>query len=130
MDIPTNLKYTREHEWVKVEGAVATVGITDHAQHALGDITFVELPKTGAAVTQFNAMATIESVKAASDIYAPVSGTVKETNARLETEPGLVNQAPYDQAWIAKIAFAKPDEIKNLMDAAAYGAYLKESEGK
>ena len=127
MNIPNGLRYTREHEWVRAEGKDATVGITDHAQEALGDITFVELPKAGAAVTQSKAMATIESVKAASDIYAPVSGTVKEANAQLEAEPGLVNQSPYEKAWIAKIAMSDPAELDNLMDADAYAAYLKES---
>jgi len=127
MNIPAGLKYTKEHEWVKVEGQLATMGITDHAQEALGDITFVELPKKGAAVTQAGSMATIESVKAASDIYAPVSGTVKEVNALLETEPGLVNQSPYEKAWIAKIEMGDAGELENLMDAAAYGTYLKES---
>jgi len=127
MAIPENLKYTKEHEWVRVEGQVGTMGITGHAQEALGDITFVELPKRGAAVTQFKAMATIESVKAASDIYAPVSGTVMEANAQLEAEPGLVNQSPYEKGWIARIAMSDPNEVKNLMDAASYAAYLKES---
>jgi glycine cleavage system H protein len=126
MNIPADLKYTKEHEWVKVEGGVATVGITDHAQQALGDITFVELPKTGSAVTQSGTMGTIESVKAASDIYAPVSGNVKEVNAQLEAEPALINQSPYEKAWIARIAMSDPDEVKNLMDAEAYAAYLKE----
>ncbi len=127
MNIPADLKYTKEHEWVKVEGNVASVGITDHAQQALGDITFVELPKIGAAVTQSGTMGTIESVKAASDIYAPVSGNVKEVNAQLEAEPALINQSPYEKAWIARIAMSDPDEIKNLMDAEAYAALLKES---
>ncbi len=127
MNIPSDLKYTKEHEWVRVEGGLATVGITDHAQEALGDITFVELPGKGAGVTQFKALATIESVKAASDIYAPVSGTVKEVNARLETEPGLVNQSPYEKGWIARIETGNAEELKNLLDAAAYAAFLKES---
>ncbi len=126
MNIPSDLRYTKEHEWVRVEGKTATVGITDHAQEALGDITFVEPPKTGAAVTQFKAMATIESVKAASDIYAPVSGNVTEVNAELEATPALVNQSPYEKAWIARIAMTRPEETKDLMDAGAYAAFLKE----
>ena len=127
MSIPADLKYTKEHEWVKVEGGVATVGITDHAQQALGDITFVELPKAGATVTKAASMATIESVKAASDIFAPVSGIVKEVNAQLEAEPALVNQSAHDKAWIIKIAMSKPEELDTLMDAGAYEAFLKES---
>ncbi len=127
MDIPSNLKYTKEHEWVRLEGKTATVGITDHAQQALGDITFVELPKTGAAVTQFGVLATIESVKAASDIYAPVSGNVTEVNAALETNPALVNQSPYEKAWIARIVMTRPEETKNLMDAGAYAAFSAEA---
>jgi len=126
MNIPADLKYTKEHEWVKIEGDTATVGITDHAQQALGDITFVEPPKAGAVVTKAAAMATIESVKAASDIFAPVSGTVKEANAQLEAEPALVNQSPYEKAWIARITISHPEELSDLMDAQAYAAYLEQ----
>jgi len=126
MNIPSNLKYTKEHEWVRVEGKTGTVGITEHAEHALGDITFVELPKIGASVVQFGVLATIESVKAASDIFTPVSGTVKEINKGLESDPALVNQSCYEKAWIAKIEMNRPEELKNLMDAVAYAAFLEE----
>jgi len=125
MNIPSGLYFTKEHEWVKVEGSSGTVGITDYAQHALGDVTFVELPKTRQNLKQFQLMATIESVKAASDIYAPVSGTIVETNAELNTSPGLVNQDCYAKGWIAKINLADPQETKNLLDSAAYKAYVE-----
>ncbi len=125
MNIPDGLYFTKEHEWVKIEAATATVGITDYAQHALGDVTFVELPKKGQDVKQFHLMATIESVKAASDIYAPVSGTIAETNDALNADPAVVNQDCYAKGWIAKIKLADPGETKNLMDPAAYKTYVE-----
>ncbi len=125
MNIPNGLYFTKEHEWIKIEGATATAGITDYAQHALGDVTFVELPKKGQSVKQFQLMATIESVKAASDIYAPVSGTITEANDALNANPGLVNQECYAKGWIAKIKLADPGETKNLMDSAAYKTYVE-----
>jgi glycine cleavage system H protein len=112
MNIPNGLYFTKEHEWIKIEGATATAGITDYAQHALGDVTFVELPKKGQSVKQFQLMATIESVKAASDIYAPVSGTITEANDALNANPGLVNQECYAKGWIAKIKLADPERPK------------------
>ncbi len=125
MNIPDGLYFTKEHEWIKIEGATATAGITDYAQHALGDVTFVELPKKGQGVKQFQLMATIESVKAASDIYAPVSGTIAEANDALNADPGLVNQDCYTKGWVAKIKLADPGETKNLMDPAAYKTYVE-----
>jgi len=125
MNIPNGLYFTKEHEWIKIEGATATAGITDYAQHALGDVTFVELPKKGQSVKQFQLMATIESVKAASDIYAPVSGTITEANDALNANPGLVNQECYAKGGIAKIKLADPGETKNLMDPAAYKTYVE-----
>ncbi|MFA5315202.1 MAG: glycine cleavage system protein GcvH [Candidatus Omnitrophota bacterium] len=125
MNIPDGLYFTKEHEWVKIEGTTAMAGITDYAQHALGDVTFVELPKKGQVLKQFQLMATIESVKAASDIYAPVSGTIVEINAELNSNPGLVNQDCYVKGWVAKVMLADPQETKNLLDPAAYKAYVE-----
>jgi glycine cleavage system H protein len=117
--------YTKEHEWVKIEGNVATVGITDHAAHQLGDITFVELPKTGKSVKQFEVLAAIESVKAASDIYAPVSGTVVAVNEALNGTPEIVNESPEGAAWMARLEIADPSETAKLMNRAQYEEYLK-----
>lgn len=117
--------YTKEHEWVEAAGAQATVGISEHAAHELGDITYVELPKIGKSVKQFGALSAIESVKAASDIYAPVSGTVAEVNEALENEPELVNQGAESQGWICKLEGFDNAELAALMDAAAYAEYLK-----
>lgn len=126
MNIPAGFLFTKEHEWVKMEGETATLGISEYAQHALGDITFVELPKANMDIRQFQAMTTIESVKAASDIYAPLSGTVIEINAELENNPALVNQHCYTKGWIAKIKIKDAQEAKNLMDAAAYKEFMQE----
>ncbi|WP_224984457.1 glycine cleavage system protein GcvH [Geomonas agri] len=117
--------YTKEHEWVEMAGAQATVGISEHAAHELGDITFVELPKIGKSVKQFEALAAIESVKAASDIYAPVSGKVAEVNQALDEAPELVNQGAELQGWICKLEGVNEAELGALMDAAAYDEYLK-----
>ena len=117
--------FSKEHEWVKVEGATGKVGISDHAAHELGDVTFVELPKTGAVVKQFGLLGSIESVKAASDIYAPVSGKVIAVNETLDTTPELVNESAEDGAWMAEIEIADAAELKNLMTKDQYDAYLK-----
>ncbi|MDD5219683.1 MAG: glycine cleavage system protein GcvH [Candidatus Bipolaricaulis sp.] len=124
MSYPTGYRYTKEHEWVKVEGSRARVGITDHAQAELGDVVFVELPTVGADVKQGGLLGTVESVKAVSDIYAPVSGKVIEVNRELESSPETVNQAPHDAGWIAVIELANPSETASLLDAAAYEALL------
>jgi len=121
---PADLKYTREHEWVKVEGGQARVGITDHAQQSLGDVVFVELPAVGQAVAQMKPFGVVESVKAVSDLYAPVTGSVVERNAALETKPALVNKDCYGAGWMLVVAMASPAELDGLMDAAAYEAYL------
>jgi glycine cleavage system H protein len=128
MATPTDRKYSKTHEWVKITGAAATVGITDHAQGALGDITFVELPKNGAALKAGSACGVIESVKAASDLYAPVSGTVSETNESLETAPESINSDPYGAGWIFKVTGVSNDEVKGLMDAAAYDTFVEGKE--
>ena len=125
MNIPDGLLYTKEHEWIKLDGEIATMGITDYAQHSLGDITFVELPKTSIEVRQFQGLATIESVKAASDIFAPISGKVLEVNTNIENNPALVNQACYSDGWIAKIKIKDAAEKNNLLTAAAYKTYAE-----
>ena len=117
--------FTKEHEWVKIKDGVASVGISEHAAHELGDITFVELPQVGKKVKQFDAFCSIESVKAASDIYAPLSGTVTTVNEALEERPEIVNEAAEDAGWIAIIEPANLDEVKNLMTREAYDEYLR-----
>lgn len=119
------LLFTKEHEWVRVEGRRATVGITDHAQASLGDITFVELPAKGKTVAQFDVMGTIESVKAASDLYAPLSGTVVEVNETLADEPEKINRAPRGEGWIAVLEISDEKEKENLLTATQYEEYLK-----
>ena len=122
---PVTLKYSKTHEWVKIEGTNATVGITHHAQEALGDITFVELPKVGADVKKDGACCVIESVKAASDINAPVSGKVSEVNETLETAPENVNSDPYGAGWIFKLSNITAADAAELMDATAYDAFVE-----
>jgi glycine cleavage system H protein len=117
--------FSKEHEWVRVEGGTGKAGISDHAAHELGDVTFVELPKIGAAVKQFGLLGSIESVKAASDIYAPLSGKVVAVNAALDTTPELVNESAEEGAWMAEIEIADASELKNLMTRDQYDAYLK-----
>lgn len=117
--------FSKEHEWVKVEGGTGKVGISDHAAHELGDITFVELPKTGKTVKQFEILGSIESVKAASDIYAPLSGKVLAVNDALDTTPELVNESAEEGAWMAEIEIADAAELQNLMTKEQYDAYLK-----
>jgi glycine cleavage system H protein len=121
---PTNLKYAESHEWLLEQNGVATVGITDHAQAELSDVVYVELPKIGKQLTAKSPAAVVESVKAASDIYAPVSGEVIEVNTALSTEPALINQSPYEQGWIFKIKIANQSELSALLDATAYQAKL------
>lgn len=117
--------YTKEHEWVEIDGTRATVGISNHAAQELGDITYVELPQIGKSVKQQGTLAAIESVKAASDIYAPVSGTVAEVNSKLDDAPELVNQGAEEVGWICKLEGVDPSETGSLMDAAAYAEFLK-----
>ena len=127
MNIPGDCKYTKTHEWVKAEGGVATVGITDFAQHELGDIVFVEAPAPGASVSAGAPMGSVESVKAVSELNAPVSGTVAEANADLADHPEYLNQDPHGAGWIVKITLSDAGELGSLMDAAAYAAYVAES---
>ena len=119
-EVPEGLRYTKDHEWAKVEGARVRVGITDHAQHELTDVVFVELPSVGKVVKQGEELGVVESVKAASEIYAPVSGKVVEVNKVLEDKPEIVNQSPYGDGWIVVLEVANPVEEKSLMDAVAY----------
>jgi len=123
--LPENLKYTKEHEWVKIDNDQATFGITEHAQSEMGDVTFVELPEKEASIEQSKAFSTIESVKAASEIYAPLSGSVTDTNEELINKPELINESPYEKGWICKIKLSNPAEADKLMDAMAYQQYLE-----
>ncbi len=125
--VPEELRYTRDHEWVKTEDGSAVFGITHHAQELLGDIVFVELPQLGAEVKQSQSFGVVESVKAVSDLYAPISGTITELNSQLEDHPELVNQDPYGKGWMLKVSVTAADELANLMDAAAYKALVEES---
>jgi glycine cleavage system H protein len=118
--------YTDEHEWIDVEDDVATVGITDYAQGQLGDIVFVELPEVGAMIEQGKDAAVVESVKAASDVYAPITGEVTETNGALEEDPALVNSSPEDAGWFFKMTIAAPAELDKLMDEDAYKAFVED----
>lgn len=117
--------FTKEHEWIKVEGMTGKVGISDHAAHELGDITFVELPKPGKIVKQFDVLAAIESVKAASDIYSPLSGTVLKVNIVLDATPEIVNESAEDKAWMVELEIADSGELKKLMTKDQYHEYLK-----
>ncbi len=120
MNFPENLKYTKDHEWIRIEGAVGTVGITDYAQGELGDVVFVELPAIGKKVEFGQTFGTVEAVKAVSDLYSPVTGEVTEVNKEIQDSPELVNKEPYERGWMIKIKLADADEAKNLLDAAAY----------
>lgn len=120
MNVPDDLHYTESHEWVRVEGENARVGITDHAQAELTDVVFVELPKVGAQAAARGQIAVVESVKAASDIYAPVKGTVVEVNKALESNPALINTDPFGEGWIFVLKMESPDDVKQLKDAAGY----------
>jgi glycine cleavage system H protein len=122
----SDLRYTKEHEWVRLDGDLATVGISQHAQEQLGDLVFVELPEIGRQVSGGGNLAVVESVKAASDVYAPVSGEVVETNSAVEDDPSLVNRSAEDEGWFCKLRIADQDELTKLMDGAAYKAYVAE----
>jgi glycine cleavage system H protein len=120
-NVPSDLRYAKSHEWLKPAGdGTATVGITDYAQNSLGDITYVQLPKVGAALKAAESFGVVESVKAASDVYAPVAGTVVAVNDALNSAPETLNQSPYDAGWILKLKLANPADVSALLDAAAY----------
>lgn len=124
MTYPANYRYTKEHEWVDMQGDVAAIGITDYAQHELGDVVFVELPKVGAKIETGKTFGTVESVKAVSDIYAPASGEVTEANDVLHNAPEKINSDPHGAGWLIKVKLSNPAEVGKLMDAAAYEAYI------
>jgi len=124
MSYPEDLRYTKQHEWVRAEGDIGTVGITDHAQKELGDIVYVDLPKVGAHVDQGKSLGSVESVKAVSDIYSPISGEVIEVNETLAQSPEKLNAEPHGAAWLVKIRMSAPDEAKKLLSAADYQTYI------
>jgi glycine cleavage system H protein len=126
VNIPAELKYTREHEWVRLDGQTATIGITDWAQGELGDIVFVELPAVGDAVSAMASFGTIEAVKAVSDLYAPVSGKVVAVNEQLEDDPMVINRDPYGDGWMIRLELSEPSELDTLLDAAGYGSLISE----
>jgi glycine cleavage system H protein len=128
MAYPANLRYTREHEWIAVEGNIGTIGITDYAQNSLGDIVYVDAPKVGDSVTANQTFGSVESVKAVSDLYSPVSGTVTAINETLKNEPDKINSAPHD-TFIIKVELSNLAEIDTLLDAAAYEAFISEETG-
>ncbi|MEJ2536692.1 MAG: glycine cleavage system protein GcvH [Calditrichia bacterium] len=120
MQIPGNLKYTKDHEWAKIEGNIATIGITDFAQSELGDIVYVELPEVGAQTKQGESFGTIEAVKAVSDMFSPLTGEVAEVNTGLSDKPEVINKDPYGDGWIIKIKFSNKTEVDNLLDKSKY----------
>jgi glycine cleavage system H protein len=124
MNVPSDLRYNSSHEWVRLEGDIATVGISDHAQEELTDVVFVELPRMGRAVDAGDPTAVVESVKAASDIYAPISGEIIETNTDVESEPALINTDPYGRGWIFKLRVKNVADVAGLLDAEAYAARI------
>ena len=125
MSLPKDLKYSEDHEWIKVDGNTATIGITDFAQSELGDIVFVELPEEGDDISTGDSFGSVESVKTVSELYAPVSGKVVAVNEELEDSPELVNENPYEGAWMLKVEISDAGELDNLLDAAAYQAVIE-----
>ena len=125
MASPAECKYTKEHEWVRLDGDTAVFGITDYAQQELGDVVFVDLPAPGASVTKGESFGVVESVKAASDLYAPISGEVLESNGALADAPELVNSAPFEGGWMLKVRPVDPADLDGLLDAAAYDSYIE-----
>lgn len=119
-NVPADLKFAKSHEWVRVSGDIATVGISDHAQHELTDVVFAEVPQVGRKIKAGEATAVVESVKTASDVYSPVSGEIVEANSELTSNPELVNKEPYGKGWFFKVKLSNPPELNSLMDAAAY----------
>jgi glycine cleavage system H protein len=128
MAYPANYRYTREHEWISLDGAIGSIGITDYAQNSLGDIVYVDVPKVGDAVTANATFGSVESVKAVSDLFSPVTGTVTATNDELKTSPDKINGDPHG-TWIIKVELADPSQVDSLLDAAAYEAFISEETG-
>jgi glycine cleavage system H protein len=129
MTIPDDLQYTKDHEWIRFDGGQGTIGITDFAQDALGDVVFVELPAVGATLTQGKTFGVVESNKTVSDLFAPISGTVAEVNEELRARPELVNQDPYGAGWMIKVSPASASDRSGLLDAAAYRAQVESEQG-
>lgn len=127
-EVPSELKFLSSHEWVLIEDGVATVGVTDHAQELLGDLVYVELPDEGSSIAAGDSVGVIESVKAASDTYAPVSGEVIEVNKELENAPDKINDDPYGDGWMYKVSMEDPDEVGDLLDAEAYSEAIADEE--
>jgi glycine cleavage system H protein len=123
---PADYRYTKDHEWIKIDGSLGTIGITDYAQHELGDVVFVELPKVGAQIKSGASFGSVESVKAVSDIFSPVSGEVTEINSSLADQPEKINSDPHGAAWLIRIKLDDPNEANSLMDAKAYQTYIDE----
>jgi glycine cleavage system H protein len=130
MEFPKELRYSQEHEWVAVEENIATIGITDYAQEQLGDVVYIELPEVGTQVTKDEAFGVVESVKAVSDVYAPVSGTVTEINVPLPDSPETINEDPYGDAWMIRVDMSDPGEVEDLMTAAQYKKFVEEEQGE
>ena len=128
MAYPANYRYTKEHEWISLDGKIGTIGITDYAQNSLGDIVYVDVPKVGDSVTANNSFGSVESVKAVSDLFSPVSGTVTAINEELKTSPDKINEVPHE-AWIIKVELADTAEFEKLLDAAAYEKFVSEETG-
>ena len=128
MAYPASYRYTKEHEWISLEGTIGTVGITDYAQNSLGDIVYVDAPKVGDSVTAHQTFGSVESVKAVSDLYSPVSGTVTAVNDELKDSPDKINETPHE-AWIIKVELSDPSQFEGLLDAAAYEAFIAEETG-
>jgi glycine cleavage system H protein len=127
--VPQDLRYSKEHEWVRLDGDTATIGITHFAQEQLGDVVFVELPEKGATIRQFSSLGVVESVKAASDIYSPISGEVLERNVKVIERPELVNTKPYDDGWMLRVRLADKGELQKLLSADDYRAHIGETPG-
>jgi glycine cleavage system H protein len=128
MSYPTQYRYTKDHEWIEAKGDLATIGITDYAQHELGDVVFVELPASGAKLETGKTFSSVESVKAVSEIYAPAAGQVVQANMELQNKPEMVNSDPHGGGWLVKVKLSNPAEVNSLMDAAAYEAYIAEKQ--
>lgn len=126
MELPAGRKYTKEHEWIKVDGDIAEIGITDYAQDSLGDIVFLELPEAGSEIEKEEPFGVVESVKAVSDLYAPISGNVEEINEELVDAPEVINEHPYEDGWMIRVKMNDTDELDALLDASAYEAFIKE----
>lgn len=130
MEVPKELRYSKEHEWVAVEDGIARVGITDYAQEQLGDVVYVELPEVDTSVQKDEAFGVVESVKAVSDIFSPISGTIVQINVDLPSSPEMVNEDPYGDAWMIRIQISEPEELEDLMDAEEYQAFVEQEQAE